>query len=96
MNTLSHKIRNTLKYFKKKIYLFYFQQQQQPKKKKKAQKNKFELKSGKKNFCNRGKPTASPSAQQITNKPHRPQILTKKKKKKTNPHILTKGFIKKK
>ena len=45
MNTLSHKIRNTLKYFFKN-YFFYFQQQQQQKKK--TQKNKFELKSRKK------------------------------------------------
>ena len=88
-NTLSHKMRNTLKLKKKKNYSTF-----QREKNIKAQQKKLY----------RGKPTASPSAQQITNKPtghrfspkkkNRAVQRLKKKKKMTNPQILTKGFIK--
>ena len=84
-NTLSHKMRNTLK-LKKYIFILLSKKKKSPKKK-----------------LYRGKPTASSSAQQITDKPTGHRFSPKKKIEQcsalkkiymTNPQVLTKGFIK--
>ena len=81
-NTLSHKMRNTLKL---KIYIFILLS-----KKKKSPKKKIVQRQAQVPNRLQTNPQATDSHQKKKNR----AVQRLKKKKKTNPQVLTKGFIK--